>query len=165
MDQDNVRINERIRIRQVRLIDQNGEQKGVVDTYEAQRMAKEVGLDLVEVSPNDRPPVCRIMNFGKYKYEKKKNQKHHKPPQLREIRLGLRIQEHDYAVKLRKIIEFLQDKDRVQIVLMFQGREIVHKEQGQEMIDKIIADTSSAGKVERMPIWEGKKLILLLAPK
>jgi translation initiation factor IF-3 len=159
---DTVRINERIRIRQVLLIDENGVQQGIVETRDAFQRAQTLGLDLVEVAPNSRPPVCKIMDFGKYKYEKKKKQKHVKTARLHEIRLRPQIEEHDFQVKFRKIKEFLEGGDKVQIALKFSGREIVHKELGRDLMDRIVKELGTAAKVERVPLMEGKQMIMIL---
>lgn len=159
---DNIRVNEKIRIRQVLLIDENGVKQGIIETREAFRRAQELKLDLVEVSPTSRPPVCRIMNYGKYKYEKKKNQKHTKTSKLHEIHLTPHIEEHDFQVKFRKIKEFIESGDKVQVALKFSGREIVHKDRGLNVMQRVITDLGSIVKVERPPLFEGKQVIMIL---
>ena len=159
---DATRINERIRIRQVLLIDEKGEQQGVVETREAFRRAQELGLDLVEVAPNNRPPVCKIMDFGKYKYDKKKKQKHVKASKLHEIRISPSIDIGDLTVKINKIKEFIADGDKVQVNLKFSGREIVHKDLGRQKMQQIIDSLGPIAKVERSPFVEGKHMTMIL---
>jgi translation initiation factor IF-3 len=161
-------MNDRIRVREVRLIDAEGRQVGIVPTDEARRLAIEAGKDLVEVAPDGRPPVCKIMDYGKYKYEQKKKQHggkkvHH--ARLKEIRLRPKTEDHDYDVKLRHAKEFLAKGDKVQICLMFRGRELVHKARGEEVLQRFIADLQDLAKVERSGPYEGKRMTVLLARK
>ena len=160
-------MNERIRVREVRLIDAEGRQVGIVVTEEARRMATEAGMDLVEVAPDARPPVCKIMDFGKYKCEQRKKHTGHKVhhARLKEVRLRPKTEEHDYEVKLRHAKEFLAKGDKVQICLMFRGREIVHKDRGEALLQRFITDLADLAKVERSGPYEGKRMTVLLTHK
>jgi translation initiation factor IF-3 len=161
-------MNERIRVREVRLIDAEGRQVGIVVTEEARRMATEAGKDLVEVAPDARPPVCKIMDYGKFKYEQRKKthsgkKVHH--AKLKEVRLRPKTEQHDYEVKLRHAKEFLAKGDKVQICLMFRGREIVHKDRGEALLQRFITDLADLAKVERSGPYEGKRMTVLLTHK
>ena len=161
-------MNERIRVREVRLIDAEGRQVGIVPTDEARRMAMEAGIDLVEVAPDARPPVCKIMDYGKYKYEQRKKSHsgkkvHH--AKLKEVRLRPKTEQHDYEVKLRHAKEFLAKGDKVQICLMFRGREMVHKDRGEALLQRFINDLQDLAKVERSGPYEGKRMTVLLTHK
>ena len=153
----------------VRLIDDEGNQLGVADIQDAIDKAKEVGLDLVEVAPNSDPPVCRIMDFSKYKYEQEKKKKQSKKKQhithMKEIRFKVRIEDHDYQVKMKHIKEFLEKKDKVRISLRFRGRENAHKELGIELLNKIAKDMSALGEMEAAPKSMGRTMSMTLAPK
>ena len=154
-------------MREVRLIDAEGRQVGIVPTDEARRMAFEAGKDLVEVAPDARPPVCKIMDYGKYKYEQRKKHTGHKVhhARLKEVRLRPKTEEHDYEVKLRHAKEFLEKGDKVQICLMFRGREIVHKDRGEALLQRFINDLQDLAKVERSGPYEGKRMTVLLTHK
>jgi translation initiation factor IF-3 len=161
-------MNERIRVREVRLIDAEGKQVGVVPTDEARRMATEAGFDLVEVAPDARPPVCKIMDYGKYKYEQNKKSHagkkvHH--AKLKEVRLRPRTEDHDYGVKLKHAREFLEKGDKVQIVLMYRGRELVHQELGRQLLDRFVRDLADISRVERSGRLDAKRMSVLLARK
>jgi len=161
-------MNDRIRVREVRLIDAEGRQVGIVVTEEARRMATEAGKDLVEVAPDARPPVCKIMDYGKFKYEQRKKthsgkKVHH--AKLKEVRLRPKTEQHDYEVKLRHAKEFLAKGDKVQICLMFRGREMVHKDRGEALLSRFIADLADLAKVERSGPYEGKRMTVLLTHK
>lgn len=160
-------MNERIRVRDVRLIDAEGRQVGIVPTDEARRMAVEAGLDLVEVAPDSRPPVCKIMDYGKYKYEQKKKHAgkkvHH--AKLKELRLRPGTDDHDYGVKLNHAKEWLSKGDKVQIVLVYRGRELVHQEVGRALLDKMVNELSEIAKVESYGRLDAKRLSVLLARK
>ena len=160
-------MNDRIRVREVRLIDAEGRQVGIVPTEDARRMAFEAGKDLVEVAPDARPPVCKIMDYGKYKYEQRKKHTGHKVhhARLKEVRLRPKTEEHDYEVKLRHAKEFLEKGDKVQICLMFRGREIVHKDRGEALLQRFINDLQDLAKVERSGPYEGKRMTVLLTHK
>ncbi|MDW3095240.1 MAG: translation initiation factor IF-3 [Gammaproteobacteria bacterium] len=163
-----VRMNEDILDAQVRLIDAEGENVGVVATEEALRIASDAELDLVEISPNAQPPVCRVMDYGKYKFEQNKKahqaKKKQKQIQVKEIKFRPGTEEGDYQVKLRKLIEFLQDGDKTKITIRYRGREMQHKELGAQLLDRIEADLSEYGDVEQRPKMEGRQLIMVLTP-
>jgi len=153
----------------VRLISPEGEQLGIFPRQLALKKAEEYGLDLVEVAPQANPPVCRIMDFAKYKYEQEKREreakKHQKHSQLKEVRLSCRIEEHDYQIRLKHIQEFLEKGHKVRIRLLFKGREIIHQDLGKKLIDKLIKDTEKIARVEKPPQMIGKSLVLILGPK
>lgn len=153
----------------MRLIDEDGNQLGVVDINAAMQKAQDVGLDLVEVAANPEAPVCRIMDYSKYKYEQKKKQKIAKKKQhithMKEVRFKPRIEEHDYQVKLKHIKEFLTAKDKVRVSLRFRGRENVHKEHGMELLNRIASDVSAIGEMDSRPKAMGKTVVMSLAPK
>lgn len=163
------RINEEIRVPEVRLIDAEGNQLGVVSTQEARRMGEEVGLDLVEVSPDAKPPVCRIMNFGKYTYQQNKRKaaakKKQKKIQIKEVKFRPVTEEADYQVKLRSVMRFLADGDKAKITLRFRGREMTHPELGMQLMERIIADIIDTGVVEQRPKMEGRQMVMLVGPK
>ncbi len=162
-------MNEAIRIRQVRLIDETGKQIGVVDSDEAKRIARERGLDLVEVSPDARPPVCKIMDYGKFKYELKKKEhlsrKRQHRVQIKEIRLRPKIGEHDVETKIKKAKQFLEDGDKVQLNMMFRGREMAHIEVGKQVLLQFAESLADVSKLERGAKMEGRKLTMLLTSK
>lgn len=160
------RVNDAIRIRQVRLIDDEGNQHGVIDTDEAKRMAREKELDLVEVSPEARPPVCKLMDYGKFKYDTKKKEhdsrkKQHKV-QIKEIRLRPKIGQHDVDYKLKKARQFLGEGHKVQLNMLFRGREMAHIEVGRAVLAQFMSQLEDLCKVERMPKMEGRRLTMLL---
>jgi translation initiation factor IF-3 len=162
------RINERIGVREVRVIGDDGEQLGVLATRDALAKARESGLDLVEVSPTSRPPVCRIMDYGKYKYEQAKktrvSKKRQHQVELKEIKLRPKIEKHDYEFKKKHIVEFLDHGDKVKVTLMFRGREMAHADLGRKLLDKLIDELKDVAKVEAPARQEGRMMILLLAP-
>ncbi|MCD6583922.1 MAG: translation initiation factor IF-3 [Candidatus Omnitrophica bacterium] len=164
-----MRVNERIFAKTVRLIGPNGEQLGIFPRDLALRKAEEFELDLVEVAPQADPPVCRIMDFAKYKYEQEKKEReakrHHRHAQLKEIRFSPRIDNHDYQIKLKHIQEFLEKGHKVRVRMFFRGREVAHQEIGRKLIDRLITDVEKLGKVEREPHLLGRALILVLGPK
>jgi len=163
-----LRVNDLIRISPIRLIDDNNEQVGVVDLDEAKRRAREAGLDLVEVSPMTRPPVCRIMDYGKWKYQqKKKDQKarsHSKHSELKEVRLRPKIDPHDLTIKTNHAKEFLEDGDKVQFTMQFRGREMAHQEIGLATLKTIRDALLEVGKVEVEPRLMGKRMTMVLTP-
>lgn len=167
-NKDEHRINERIRVPQVRLIDENGGQVGVVPTHQALQMARDRGLDLMEVSPNAQPPVCKICDYGKFKYEKKKKEHQAKKKQtvikVKEIQLRPQTEEHDLQYKFKNIRQFLEDGDKAKITIMFRGREITYVDQGYKIMKQLIDMVKDVGSVEAPPKLEGKKLIMVLAP-
>lgn len=162
-----VRINQRIRAREVRLIDETGQQLGVVPTREALAMSEERGVDLVEVAANANPPVCRMMDFGKYKYELKKqaNAKKQKVHTIKEIKFRPNIGGHDLDVKVSRIREFLEDENKAKIRIFFRGREIVHPEIGRALANKILERVADIGGIDMPPRLEGKNLIMVISPK
>ncbi|RKY37123.1 MAG: translation initiation factor IF-3 [Candidatus Omnitrophota bacterium] len=164
-----IRVNERIFAKTVRLIGPNGEQLGIFPRDLALRKAEEFELDLVEVAPQADPPVCRIMDFAKYKYEQEKKEReakrHHRHAQLKEIRLSPRIDNHDYQIKLKHIQEFLEKGHKVRVRMFFRGREVAHQEIGRKLIDRLITDVEKLGKVEREPHLLGRVLVLVFGPK
>ena len=163
------RVNQKIRALKVRLVDEEGNQLGVVGISDAIEKAMDRGLDLVEVAPNNDPPVCRIMDYSKYKYEQEKKKKLAKKKQhvthMKEVRFKIRIEEHDYQVKLKRIKEFLEDKDKVRVSLRFRGREMAHQELGKELLDRIAADVAALGEMESRPKMMGKTLSMTINPK
>jgi translation initiation factor IF-3 len=164
-----IRVNERIRVPQVRLIDTTGEQIGIVPTREALKIALEKGFDLVEISPTARPPVCKIMDYGKYKYELNKKAKSAKKKQhiihLKEMRLRPKIEEHDYQFKLKHVREFLEKGNKVKVHVEFRGREMAHKELGEKIIQKLEEDLKDIASIEQRPKFEGRSLSLTFTPK
>ncbi len=162
-----MRRNDQIRVREVRLIGEDGEQLGIVERNEALNMAREAGLDLVEVAAAADPPVCRIMDYGKYKYEAQKKKQEAKKKQtvieIKEIKLRPKTDEHDYQTKLRHIRRFLEEGDRCKVTIFFRGREIVHKDRGQLMLDRVVEDTKDVAKMEQEARAEGRTLFMMLA--
>ena len=167
--QEGPRVNGAIRAPQVRCIDPNGEQLGVLDTREAISKAEEFGLDLVEVQPNVEPPVCKILDYGKYKYEAQKRaneaRKKQKILEVKEIKLRPNIDEHDYQVKMRNVVKFLSGGDKVKVTLRFRGREMAHQEIGVNVLTRVREETEDIAKIEAMPKMEGRQMIMVLAPK
>jgi len=166
---DGPRVNEAIRIPEVRLIDENGDNVGVVSTRDAMERAVNAGLDLVEISPNADPPVCKILDYGKFKYEnqKKKNEakKKQKVIEIKEIKVRPNIDDHDYAVKMKNCHRFLQDGDKVKVTLRFRGREMAHQDLGMKVLHRIRDDMAELAKVEQLPKMEGRQMIMIMAPK
>jgi len=158
------RANEQIRIPQVRLIDENNEQVGIIDTVEALRRAREAGMDLVEVARNERPPVCRIMDYGKFKYHmKKKGRKHHEQ-QLKEVRMRPKTDENDRAIKINRALKFLSKGNKVQFTMQFRGRERAHRDIAVGIFRGVIDELGELVKVERPPGMDGRHMIMILAP-
>ena len=162
-------INENITAREVRLIGPDGEQVGVVSIQEALSAAEEAKLDLVEISPDATPPVCRIMDYGKHIFEKKKQQaaarKNQKQIQIKEIKFRPGTEEGDYQVKLRNLIRFLSEGDKAKVSLRFRGREMAHQELGMELLKRVETDLAEYGTVEQHPKMEGRQLMMVIAPK
>jgi translation initiation factor IF-3 len=154
---------------EVRVINDKGEQLGVLSTFEAIRLAEEAGLDLVEVSPKAMPPVCRIMDFGKYKYEQKKkaaeSRKHQSHVVVKEVKFRPKTEDHDYQFKVRHITRFLQEGNKAKVTVAFRGREITHAELGRAILDKIVKDVEQVGVVEQFPRLEGRHMIMILTPR
>ena len=166
---DGPRINDEIRSPKVLLIDHNGEKQGIMPTSAAIEAAEEVGLDLVEVSPNSDPPVCKILDFGKFKFQeqKKKNEarKRQKVVEIKEIKLRPNIDIHDYDVKAKAMHRFFEEGDKVKVTLRFRGRELAHPELGMKLLQQVKADFEPVAKVEYEPRMEGKQMIMILAPR
>ncbi|WP_084666358.1 translation initiation factor IF-3 [Thermanaeromonas toyohensis] len=163
------RVNAEIRAREVRLVGTDGQQLGIMPLREALRIAQEQGLDLVEVAPQARPPVCRIMDFGKYKYEQSKREREARKKQrtvdIKEIKLRPGIEEHDFKVKARNTLRFLEDGDKVKVTVMFRGREISHAELGEKLCWRLAEEVAERASVERPPKLEGRNMVMILAPK
>ena len=153
----------------MRCIDPDGEQLGVLDTFDAIRKAEDFGLDLVEVQPNADPPVCKILDYGKFKYEAQKRaneaRKKQKIIEVKEIKLRPNIDEHDYQVKMRNVQKFLDAGDKVKVTLRFRGREMAHQDLGANVLTRVRQETDEFAKVEAMPKMEGRQMIMVLAPK
>lgn len=166
---DGPRVNDMITAQMVRLIDQDGEQVGVVHIREAQEMADGVGLDLVEISPNAEPPVCKILDYGKFKYENQKRKaeqrKKTKVIEVKEIKLRPNIDDNDYQVKMRALKRFIEEGDKVKVTLRFRGRELAHQNLGMDVLNRVKEDTLDLVKVEQLPKMEGRQMIMVLAPK
>ena len=162
-------INGAIRARQVRVIDENGEMKGIMDTRDALRMAEEAKLDLVAVSPNAEPPVCKILDYGKYRYELQKKdkiaKKNQKTMQIKEIRLSTFIEDHDIQVKAKTAAKFLNEVDKVKVSLRFRGRERDYTSKGYDVMNRFAEEVSEVGVVDKKPKFEGRSLTMFLAPK
>jgi translation initiation factor IF-3 len=163
------RVNEDIRVPQVRLIDQNGEMVGVMSAREALIRAYDVGLDLLEISPNAVPPVCKITDYGKFKYEQQKKaneaRKKQKVVELKEVKVRPNIDDHDYEVKMRSMKSFIEEGDKVKVTLRFRGREMAHQDLGLKVLERIRTELGDSIKVEQMPRLENRQMIMVLAPK
>ncbi|AWT49843.1 translation initiation factor IF-3 [Psychrobacter sp. YP14] len=161
-------INEEIQQKEVRLVKEDGEQMGVVDIETARKAARDDNLDLVELVPDAKPPVCKIMDYKRYLYDQKQKakeaKKNQKQTQLKEMKLRPSTDEADYQVKLRKIISFLEDQDKVKVTIRFRGREMAHTELGRQQLERIIADTAEISNVEQHPKMEGRQMGMLLGP-
>ena len=166
---DGPRVNEEIRVPQVRLIDQDGEMMGVMGARDAMLRAFAVGLDLVEISPNADPPVCKILDYGKFKYEqqKKRNEakKKQKVIEIKEIKVRPNIDENDYQVKLRAMRSFIGEGDKVKVTLRFRGREMAHQEIGVRVLERIRSEMDPLSKVEQMPRMENRQMVMVLTPR
>ena len=162
-------MNESINSRQVRLIDEEGENHGVVNIDDAMRRAAEAGLDLVEISPNTDPPVCKILDYGKFKYQAQKKaseaRKKQKTIEVKEIKMRPGIDQHDYDVKMRSVEKFLKEGDKVKVTLRFRGREMAHKELGMELLERVRTQTDELAKVEQLPRLEGRQMSMVIAPR
>jgi translation initiation factor IF-3 len=167
-ERDTTRINDRIRVPQVRLIGADGEQLGIVDTPEALKRAQDSDLDLVEVAPNSKPPVTRLLDYSKYKYEQEQKQKaarkHQQQVNIREIKLRPKIASHDYETKKGHVERFLRHQDKVKITIMFRGREQAHPERGRALLQKLFEDLDGLAVIESEPLQEGRNMSMLLAP-
>lgn len=164
-----LRINSQIRVREVRLLDENGEQQGIVSTAEALEMAKNADLDLVEIAPQANPPVCRILDYGKFKFEQEKKNKESRKRQklvkLKEIRMQPKIEKHDMEFKTKHVREFLEDGFKVKVTVRFRGRELAHTELGRKVLDAILGMLEGAANVDRPPQMEGRFMSMILSPK
>jgi translation initiation factor IF-3 len=169
VSQEELRVNDRIRISPIRLIDEVGEQVGIVPTDEARRMARDRGLDLVEVAPNARPPVCKLMDYGKHKYEQARKQREAKKKQhniqVKEVKLRPRIESHDLEFKLRHARRFFEEGDKVKFTLMFRGREITHPELGVRLLEQVKAELDDAATVEVEIAREGRTMTMVMVPR
>ena len=164
-----IRVNERIRVPHVRLIGPDSKQLGIVSIQKALELANQYELDLVEVAPTANPPVCRIIDFSKFKYDEEKKEreakKHQKQGKLKEIRLKPNIDDHDYSTKLKQAASFLKKKDKVKINLFFRGRQMEHLDLGRKVLDRFIADLANEGQLEKSPALEGRIMYFVVAPK
>ena len=163
-----VRVNERIRAREIRVIDEEGGQLGIMPPFEALKIARGQGLDLVEVAPTANPPVCRIINYGKYLYQLSKRQhearKHQRSVGLKEVKMRPRISTHDYETKRNRVVEFLQEGAKVKVTVMFRGRENAHRDLGWKMLERLVGEIVDVGQVEARPRQEGPNLSTILSP-
>ena len=166
---DGPRINRDIRVREVQLIDADGQNRGAIDIVEAQRFADEAGLDLVEIVPNANPPVCKILDYGKFRFTEQKKQaearKRQKVVEVKEIKLRPGIDEHDYDVKMRAVRRFFEEGDKVKVTLRFRGREMAHQDIGYRLLDRVKTETVTLAKVESEPSMEGRQMVMVLAPR
>ena len=168
-----LRINQQIRCREIRVIDEKGEQLGIMDPRDALRIALEREMDLVEVSPQTKPPVCRMMDYGRWKYEAAKKSREtskltkvkKKAQEIREVKLRPKIDEHDFQVKSKMVRRLLSEGDKVKVTMMFRGREVVHAEIGLKLLQRVFTDTGELAIIENKPRLEGKNMIMVLAPK
>ena len=163
------RVNERIRVSEIRLIGPDGENVGVVPPSVGMQMAQDAGLDLVEISPNAAPPVCKVMDLGKFKYEQQKREaearKKQKIIEIKEIKFRPGTDTHDYDVKMRSVMKFLGEGDKVKVTLRFRGREMAHQDLGLELLNRVRDDVGEAGKIESMPKLEGRQMVMMIAPR
>ena len=162
------RVNDKIRAPEIRLIGAEGENVGVVTPARALVMAEDAGLDLVEISPNAAPPVCKIMDFGKFKYEQQKREsearKKQKIIEIKEVKFRPNTDTNDYDVKMRNVFKFLENGDKVKVTLRFRGREMAHQNLGRELLERVAEDTSEIGKVENFPKMEGRQMVMMIGP-
>jgi translation initiation factor IF-3 len=159
-------VNERIRCPEIRLIGAEGENLGVLSPIRALELAEQAGLDLVEISPTAEPPVCKIMDFGKYKYETQKREaearKKQKVIEIKEVKFRPNTDTHDYEVKMRSVTKFLENGDKVKVTLRFRGREMAHQNLGRELLERVAADVEGLGKVESIPRLEGRQMVMMI---
>ena len=167
-DDDGPRINEAIRVKEVRLIDENGENRGVVTIQEALRIADNAGLDLIEISPQATPPVCKVLDFGKYKYEMQKRKaeakKNQKVVEIKELKLRPMIDKHDYEVKVKQAKKFLSEGNKVKFTMRYKGRELSANDMGRTVLMRLLEDLDTAAKLESEPKLEGKQMMMVVAP-
>ncbi len=163
-----VRVNDQIRISPVRLIDADGEQLGIVALEDAKQRAEDAGLDLVEVAADARPPVCRLMDYGKYKYEQARKAREARRKQhtiqVKEVKYRPGIEDHDYQFKTRHVRRFLEEGDKVKVTMMFRGRQMAHPELGLEVLERVVEDVEDVGRIESQPTREGRTMTMLLGP-
>ena len=161
-------MNDRIRAQEIRLIGPEGENLGVMHPAKALDIAEEAGLDLVEISPNAEPPVCKVMDFGKFKYETQKREaearKNQKTIEVKEVKFRPNTDTHDYDVKMRNVVRFLEGGDKVKVTLRFRGREMAHQNLGRDLLERVAADVEGLGKVENMPKMEGRQMVMMIGP-
>ena len=164
-----ININRNIRAKEVRVIDPDGNQIGVIPTYKAIAVANDFGLDLVEISPNANPPVCKIMDYGRYKYELTKKRQEAKKKQatfqLKEIKLRPKTGEHDFKTKINHIKKFIERKDKVKVTVIFRGREITLSQLGRNLLERVVQETEEIATVEQQPKFEGRTMMMVLSPK
>lgn len=162
------RTNQEIRVREVQLIDHEGANRGVIPTEEAMDIALDAGLDLVEIQPNAQPPVCKILDYGRYKYQAQKKaaetRKKQKTVEIKEIKMRPNIDTHDYEVKMRNMLRFFNDGDKVKVTLRFRGREMAHQDLGMKLLNRVRDETAEIAKVESTPRLEGRQMVMVLAP-
>ncbi len=162
------RVNDKVRAPEIRLIGPEGENVGVVSPARAMELAEQAGLDLVEISPNAKPPVCKIMDFGKFKYEQQKREsearKKQKTIEVKEVKFRPNTDTHDYEVKMRNVFKFLENGDKVKVTLRFRGREMAHQDLGRTLLQRISEDVKEIGKVENMPKMEGRQMVMMIGP-
>jgi translation initiation factor IF-3 len=162
------RVNDRIRAQEIRLIGPDGDNVGVVPPSKGMELAEQHGLDLVEISPNANPPVCKVMDYGKFKYEQQKREsearKKQKVIEVKEVKFRPNTDTHDYDVKMRNVLKFLEKGDKVKVTLRFRGREMAHQDLGRELLKRVAEDVGDLGKVENMPKMEGRQMIMVIAP-
>lgn len=169
ISKENLRINDEIRAREVRVTADDGEQLGIMSSRDALALAHEKQLDLVEIAPNAKPPVCRIMDYGKYRYEQQKRDKEARKKQktfdIKEVKLRPGIEDHDYTVKFKNAVRFLEDGDKVKVTIMFRGRELSHPELGEVLLKRMAEELKDTVVIERAPKLEGRNMIMIVAPK
>jgi translation initiation factor IF-3 len=167
-ERDTTRINDRVRVPEVRLIDDEGNQIGVLKTADALKFAQDRELDLVEIAPEANPPVCRVLDYSKYKYDQAQKQKqarkHQQQITIREIKFRPKIAQHDYDTKKHHVERFLRQKDKVKVTIMFRGREVTHPERGAAILDRLAEELAELGVVEQRPLQEGKNMTMMMAP-
>ncbi|MBE6443120.1 MAG: translation initiation factor IF-3 [Alphaproteobacteria bacterium] len=168
-EEDGPRINEEIRVREVRLIDETGENRGVVSIQEALQIADDAGLDLIEISPQATPPVCKVLDYGKYKYEMQKRKaeakKNQKVVEIKELKLRPMIETHDYEVKIKQAKKFLSEGNKVKFTMRYKGREMSANNLGKEILDRIVEDLEGLIKVDQAPKLEGKQMMMIVSPE
>ena len=169
ISKDNVRVNERIRVPQVRVVDEAGNQRGIMPPYEALKIAQAAGLDLVEVAPGASPPVCRVMDYSKFKYDQEKAAKEARKKQkvihVKEIKMHPHIDEHDYNFKRNHLEKFLKRGDKAQVTMVFRGREMQHLETGRAVLERLAKDLAPVAEIEKTPYTEGRQMIMIFMPK